>query len=131
MNTIKSMIVAAIAAAAVAIPATAHAVDKAPPPLRAAGAVDNTPGCISTREFNAAIRGTMSQVEALLEVTGQGQVVAYQQGGQYLTKQYVWCNHEARDYMLIWYSRNTRGQYMANLYIYVDWSDRGVARVTS
>lgn len=80
----------------------------------AAQAGDGTPGGISYWEYSNLQRGTMSNVEAWLEVQGAGKVVVYQNGGQNIVKQYPWYggNHK-EDYFQIAYSLNARGQYVS------------------
>lgn len=120
-NIIKSLAVAAVTAAAVAVPSVAHA-ERAP--------IDNTPGCISTKEWRRVPFDTMSPMEAQLQVKGQGEVILYLDDGKNLTKQYRWCGHGARDYALINYKGNGR-RFDAEMIILFDWTGRSVTRVQS
>ena len=86
-----------------------------------AHAGNGTPGCVSFNEYQTITRSTMSNVEAFLEVTGQGSVVVYQNQGQNIVKQYAWCGHTTNQgYFQIAYAKNLNGQYMSQ---YISWFD--------
>lgn len=82
---------------------------------RAEAYTENSPGCISHREWLYFQRGTQSQVESRYGVTGLGKVVVWQNGGDHVVRQYPWCNHPYPiDFIQVAYDKNVRGQYMSN-----------------
>ena len=89
-------------------------------PSKTEAYTENTPGCISHREWLYFERGTQSQVEARYGVTGLGKVVVWSDGGNHVVREYRWCGHPAYDVIQVSYDRNARGQYMANYVIEFD-----------
>lgn len=75
---------------------------------------ENTPGCISHREWVHFTRDTMHNTEARTGVLGLGKLIVWQNGGDHMVVAYPWCGHPARDQIQVSYDRNRLGQFMCN-----------------
>jgi hypothetical protein len=109
-KTIAALVAAPIAAALLTVTPAAQAA-----PFQD----DDKAACIAWGEFHYAQRGTMHAEETAWEVTKLGHVVASQDHGRHIIKQYPRCGYRQTGpapvgWVQVAYDRNKAGQYMAS-----------------